>query len=311
MNRPPGRYPVEVDVRLVEETVLRRVEEGPAAARRAFRAERDQLYELADPEAREAGFRALHGRYFRSLGLRRDLDEALARAPTVTAGTRGCRVVGVAASRDEFADLGPDPERRRPPLLLVRMRAVTLLAPELLRRFLARELLHVADLLDPDFGYETSLAAEADKGAFHNLLLRRYRTLWGTSVDGRLVAAGELSAAAEAERRMEFLRVFPMLAGESDRVFDRFFSGPRPTHAELAAFAAEPGGHAAAAGRCPLCGMACSRPHPAPRSLQPEAMAAIRGDFPEWEPERGLCLQCADLYAAAALPSRSLEAGPR
>ena len=65
-------------------------------------------------------------------------------------------------------------------------------------------------------------------------------------------------------------------------------------HVELLAFASRPGGQAA--DRCPLCQMPGSAP--CLPTLESTALARIHEDFPGWQPESGICVRCAELYAA-------------
>jgi hypothetical protein len=100
---------------------------------------------------------------------------------------------------------------------------------------LRHELLHVADMLDPGFGYEPRMGAGApllDHGR-----QERYRVLWDTYVEGRLVRSGVAPAIVRAERLREFTRAFPALGTRTAAAFERFFDAPRCTHAELVAVA--------------------------------------------------------------------------
>ncbi len=295
-------YPLEFDPQLVEEAVLRAVESAPPADRRSFREERNPLYELPEDETRERSFRRLHGRWFVRLGLADPVRRALADEPSLAAGTSRCLVLPVVKAAQEYADLQPDRRGDGPPTLLLALRVTTLLDPGRLLPFLRRELLHVADMLDPEFGFERELPPLDGSRALENLLRQRYRTLWDATVDGRLQARHHLEPGAAEARRREFHRTFPMLAATTDTWFDHFFDGPRPTHAELVAFATAPGrpSDSAPAGRCPLCRMPTPALHSDPGALARPTLTSIHRDFPAWCPDHGICLQCADLYRAAA-----------
>ena len=55
------------DPGLVDEAVLLSERTAPRDAARAFRRERDRVYDIADPDEREAAFQALHLRWFARL----------------------------------------------------------------------------------------------------------------------------------------------------------------------------------------------------------------------------------------------------
>jgi hypothetical protein len=198
---------------------------------------------------------------------------------------------------DAGADLLVGPSVR---LLRLLLAPETLLAPAALLPFLRRELQHVADMLDPRFGYAPHLPAVAGGPAYERLLRDRYRVLWDVTVDGRLVRAGLLEPAVRQARRREFLAAFSGLADAEER-FAQLFADPAPTHAGLTAFVLATARGARPGGACALCGFPTSDLEPDPAALAAETGGEIAADFPEWTAAEGCCRQCADLYRARAL----------
>jgi hypothetical protein len=291
---------VEYEPRLVEEATLLALR--GAEAEPAFRRQRDRLYEIADPEVREAEFRALHTAWFERLGLGRTIGQALGERMSAVRAARACVVAYAASPRQEGAELFVRPpeegtreaDRRS---VVLRLRPGRLLAAPQLLEFLRHELLHIADMLDPRFAYEPWLSA-SDAGPAHRELLKdRYRVLWDAYIDGRLSRLGWAPAGVRAERLSDFGRAFPVLGERAEAAFERFFSAASLRHAELAAFAVDP---ESGPGCCPLCRFPTHTFEPRPESLPSAVRERIGSDFPEWEPAAGLCLQCADLYRARA-----------
>jgi len=70
---------VEYEPALVEASALIAIRGH--ARERAFHQQRDPLYEVADPEARDRAFVALHGRWFRELGLAEPLLFSMIQRP--------------------------------------------------------------------------------------------------------------------------------------------------------------------------------------------------------------------------------------
>lgn len=299
-----GELVIEYEPRLVEEAVFVAVRGRPVE--REFRRERDRLYDVPDPEEREAGFRALHAAWFERLGLGQGIDRALQEQPSVTACVGRCLVACAPARRDEGAELfvaSASGTGLPPRVVVIRLRPETLATRERLRLLLRRELLHIADMLDPRFGYEPRFHGSAVGPARERLLLDRYRVLWEAFVDGRLVRRGWAPAAIRAERLTDFARAFEVLGERMGAAFERFFDGVSATHAELAAFAADPEGPLGGARggprtgeRCPLCGFPTTAFEPDPDRLPQEVRQRIRASFPAWDPADGLCRQCGDLY---------------
>jgi hypothetical protein len=228
---------------LMEEAVLLVEPTLPAADRRAFRRERDRIYEVVEPADREARFTAFHQRWFVRLELYHGVERVVAERPELAARLDDCRVVPAAKRTDEGADLLDRVALGHPgapPLLVMRLRPATLVEPDVLRLLLRHELTHVWDMLDPAFGYERVLPGCEDGPAHDNILRDRYRVLWDVSIDGRLVRAGLGDEAMRVVRWREFAATFPMLGSRARGAFEDWFDRLTPTHAALMAFALRP-----------------------------------------------------------------------
>lgn len=229
-----GRLDPEFDPRLVEAAVLEALRGH--AGERDFHAEREVLYDIVEPEPREAAFEALHARWFGRLALDRAFHRALAEHPEIAARCRRCLVARARGRREEVADLLVAPDER--PTLVVLVTPGTVAVPERLHVFLRRELLRVGDMLDPGFGYDPAPPAGVAGGAWERPVRDAYRVLWDAYVDGRLVRRGVLPATARRDRLGDFVRAFRHLGADAEAAFERFFGGQRLTHAELLAFTA-------------------------------------------------------------------------
>jgi hypothetical protein len=308
---------MEWEPRLVEEAVLAALPGRREAT--DFRRERDRLYEIRDPEARETAFRDLHGTWFERLDLGRPLLRAVEEQASIAAATCVCRVASARSRKEEGAELfvgpvaaGESPRARR--WVVIRLRPEAFGAPDHLLRFLRHELFHIADMLDPRFAYEPGLPP-APAGPAHEALQReRYRVLWDAAIDGRLARLGRAPASVRADRLEEFRRTFPMLDPHTDEAFRRFFDGHGHTHALFVAVATGPDGLAdhgmsgprpqtsgpRVGERCPICRFPTHAFEADPERLPPDVVARIRADFPVWDAAQGLCRQCADLYRTRA-----------
>lgn len=308
---------VEYEPGLVEEAVL--VAPRGQPEERAFRRERDLLYEIRDAEARETAFRKFHVAWFQRLDLGRPVGQALGEQPAIAAGTKRCRIAPARSRQEEGAELfvrAVAAGRSGPSCrwVVIRLRPQALSAPDALLQFLRHELFHIADMLDSRFGYEPHLPPSPAGPAHERLLQDRYRVLWDTVIDGRLARLGWAPAAVRAERLRDFLRAFPMLGPRTEEAFARFFDGATCAHADLVAFAARsdslgeespqprpPSPKPRPGERCPLCRFPTHAFEADPLGLSAEVIGNILADFPAWEPAHGLCRQCADLYRARCL----------
>jgi len=290
---------------LVEEAVLLAERSGTTEDRRTFRRERDRLYEIAEVDQREAGFRSLHRQWFMRGGLHLIVEQIVAERADVAARVTDGRVLRALTRREEGADLI---DQVRPgsadlkPLLVLRLQPATLLASDTLSALLHHELMHVGDMLDPSFGYERALPASDDGPSADNIVRDRYRVLWDVTIDGRLARAGRASDGVRAARWREFSATFSMLGSRCQDVFDEWFDRVQPAHPMLSAFAQAPNGPLSTrptdARRCPLCRFPVASLDPRPERLSPDRKAAIEADYPAWSIDQGLCPQCLDLYEA-------------
>lgn len=228
----PRALEPEYESGLVEAAVLAAMAARTTDAR--LGAARERLYEIADPEAREAAFTAFHARWFERLGLCRPFLDALAERAWIGARCGRWLVIRARAERDEAADLLAT--AGAPPTLVVRVTAETVAAPERLRQRLRRELLHVEDMLDPAFGYQPALPDDVAGTPEEWRIREGYRVLWDTWVDGRLARLGQAPAELRQVRFHEFASTFPGLGESAGAWFDRFFDAPALTHADLLAF---------------------------------------------------------------------------
>jgi hypothetical protein len=169
-----------------------------------------------------------------------------------------------------------------------------------LNALLHHELTHVADMLDPMFGYRRELPPSTDGPSADNILRDRYRVLWDTTIDGRMARAGRAGAMGRELRWREFATTFGMLEDACGAAFERWFAEDHPTHEQMLAFATSPGGDTQArmSGRCPVCRFPVFALD-ARADAMPQAVAdAIRAEQPHWRLSDGLCSQCFDLYEA-------------
>ncbi len=295
---------VEVDRELLDQVAARdlhALEGTPLAVRHRIAA--NVLYRERDEAKREEGFARLNLQLFEHRGHADAVHEAFREAPRAARALEKVLVLKASQRRDEDVDLVPGETTT----LRMRLTADRFAEGSGLRAYLARQLVQVGDLLDPAFGYVRTerLAANPTEDG---LLRDRYRLFWELTVLGRLGATPERER-EERRLRGELDALYARLPAASRvSIFERFTRGPRPAHAELLAVARDLAKLCALAGvahdpaasgphlggACPLCGFPTHAWRSTP--LAPPVLRDVLRDFPRWEPERGLCDRCADLY---------------
>ncbi|MBI4584131.1 MAG: hypothetical protein HY717_08920 [Planctomycetes bacterium] len=310
---------IEIDPQLVEEAVSLAMRRRPQSS---YWQEREALYEIEEPERREAEFNRLNQRFFDDLSLGAPIFQALSEQHLIAQGVQKGRVLRSLARKEEGAELfvNPAPSRGEGETvrsLAIRLAPQSLLDPEVLLPFLRHELFHIADMLDPSFQYDPELPEVEGGSTRVKLILNRYRVLWDTVIDGRLCRRGTAAAKARELRQREFCGEFALLGEKAALEFGRWFECERPSHPELLKFAADPltaGGHAATGATtffCPLCQGLGTNALSSGLAL-PESLASeIRRDAPRWQPVQGLCQQCLDLYKSRPLSRAAADALPK
>ncbi len=296
---------LEVADPLIEKAVRLAVTGRPDEA--AFHRQREEIYSIEDPEALEEGFRQLHRRWFLASSLEDPFWGALAEAAGVEGAIARWCVSEASRAPEEGAELYVSPnqelsdqERR---VLVLRLLPETLVDRDRLFWLLRRELLHVADMVDPAFAYQPRLPTVAVGPVHDDLLRTRYAVLWSTTVVGRIDRRGQAPEGTKGTARTRFLRAFSMLGEQAEEIFEHLFLGERPSHGDLVRLAREPretAGKAPGVGiRCPVCGSPTYLRETGD-SLEGEVVAHLREEKPHWRPEQGLCPRCADLYRVRA-----------
>lgn len=277
---------VEAVVRMALDDARRRGDERLEAA---YHRQADGLYALP-PGEREAGFHALHRRWFRELGIEGRLGAVLARHGALLARLAALRLVPAAGADDEGAELGaPGTHGRR---ALVRLRPRRALESTL-EPFLDHELTRLADRLDPAFGEDPSALARVPAPR-RRVVEARMRLAWATSVDGRLARRGLVPLADRGEHRRRLEASFALEGGALEALLERLWAGIRPSYAELLALAGRAGGRQPGT-PCPVCGFpTCAWAE----GVGPALAEAVRAEAPWWDPAQGLCMRCVEGYLA-------------
>lgn len=305
--------------RLIEEAVFLAQHDSNISAE--IQERRNHIYEIADIDERDRRFNELNRACFDRLGLGKVIGQSLQEQSLIGAHVERGFVVGATQAKEEGAELFVAPDdvknghgRRTLRLLL---RPETLLNEEALRPFLRHELFHISDMLDPAFAYEPTLPKAEGGPTYDTLITGRYRVLWDVTIAGRMARGGWCAAAFRDRELNDFRHAFPMLDGQCEERFERFFDAAEPRHKELAAFAFDPraatdsvSNQAVAGTHCSLCRFPTHAFEPEPANLGTEVLAEIKKDFPDWTPARGLCGQCADLYRGRQMSMAALKLLP-
>lgn len=270
---------------------------------RRFQAERERCYRVLDPDERATAFARVHLSWFAEWGIEKFLAATAARFPVLDGALSALAFRQACGKNEEGAELYCDAGGQR--RSMVSLRPERFADEPSLTRFLHHELAHLADMVDPGFGYSPHLERTGQTASQLRLTRERYRVLWAVSIDGRLIRRGIETVADEGRRRSEFDRAFAFLPeARRGELFAALWSGRLATHSELLELASDPrglqGSHAPVPGAdCPLCGFPAFEWTGA-ASLKPAARERIQAEFPAWRETDAVCARCAEMYNAIA-----------
>ncbi|NUM53803.1 MAG: hypothetical protein HUU46_09195 [Candidatus Hydrogenedentes bacterium] len=228
-----GSSYVQCDPQLIELTVHAAVR--GAALEHEYQDAREACYESPDSEARERAFVALNQEWFARLCLAAPVLKVIEECPDVSARTARCILAPAYRARDECAELyghTPLPCAGKP-TMVIRLRPESFARPDEMTGLLRHELMHISDILDPAFGYDPSPQQFLHDDGVPTVLRDRYRVLWDTYIDGRLVQEGRGAGIPYERRRTEFCLVFKMLDPLNIAAFDKVFGAVELTHRQI------------------------------------------------------------------------------
>lgn len=301
-------YRFEYQSTLVEAAVLRAITHHPKE--KEFWKERNQNYQYANEEERENALQKSHKRWFEILDLGRPLREVFKTWPLLATETKQCLLIKASSRYQEGAELyvtpiSPDVSPRERRSIVIQLTPEFFSQAQQLLTFLRRELLHIVDMLNPDFGYEPDFPKAPAGPTFNSIFQERYRILWDITIDGRLCQKNWLPLGDRDKHLSIFKRAFPLPENKAEELFSHFFAGTSHTHAELVSFAQKPHEWLNEAysephsekGVCSLCSFPSFDLITHPAEISSDLTVKIKKDFPNWEKTDPVCQQCIHLYS--------------
>lgn len=233
---------IEYDPGLVEHAVFLAIRADSDLERKLHEI-LDPCYDIEDEEHRNSAFERTYAAWFGRLELDRLITDLISERPLIAEHVDKCVIREAARKRDEYAELfvQPDasPDGSVSRTLLIQICPESLVQSTRLVPYLRREFLHVADMLDEGFGYVPVIDGGAV--ATQNLIRDRFRVLWDTYVEGRLIRQGKVTPNHKERLRSQFERAFTVGGSKpQSSLFDRIVGLERVTHGQLLEWARDP-----------------------------------------------------------------------
>jgi len=289
---------------------------GDLALYKEYHEKRDAIYEMEE-ESRPRKFRELDSDFFNRLGCDVYIKEIFDEYPDIKEKIESVHVRRATTRQNEGSNVVDEGRK-----VIIR------LYPEIfiegineIRRVIRHELMHVSDMMNKEFNYNVN--EEFSPSPMEERIMRdRYRLFWDISVDGRLVNKGLETTATRDERKREFDSFFSKIPEDSrDLIFTKMWVAEEPmahdTMVELSkdtnkVLALAAGGRSSEeliedtkklgplpGTTCTLCGFP-SFDWVEEAAEDEDIVKILKEDFPDWEPQDGVCSRCAEYYKVKA-----------
>jgi hypothetical protein len=276
----------------------------PSLQLHRFHAERVLVYGVLDPDEKTDRFNQHNLRWFREWGMEKFFAGAVDQLPLLGRHLHVMAFRKARRSGEEGAELYVHAAGKRHGVM--GLRAESLDRERILHDYLARELMHLSDMVDPGFGYSPKLPDSGPAIFCERLVCDRYRLLWNISIEGRLARRESGDANRERSLRADFERAFSFWEeGRRTETFRTIWNDPSPRHETLMGISADPRDVASAHGSvpgaaCPLCGFP-TFDWASFATVHPRTVKAVRADYPNWKLADGACSRCIEIYDATSL----------
>lgn len=262
-----------------------------------FHQEREQVYS-GEQVGREEAFAGVYEKYFSQLGLKsffEDFHRQYASFPK----NNICSFIRPARSRkSEGVELYV---RSNAKTMVTSLQIDWVCDLTFLGAYLRHEWQRVDDMLNPEFRYDACASLEADHEIEENLNRDRYRILWDLNIAVRLENQSKASYLSRNGLESQFRRAFlGWREDECKRILYAVCSSGLRTQQELIQWASVKrrrfysGGQAPQ--QCPLCSFTSYGLVTMGEKKWENVQALIRASYPAWNPDDGVCPQCAELF---------------
>ncbi len=308
---------LEFDPSLIEEVIFSelksREEKGDFTLTLDYHSCIDPIYEKFPLDERPSQFKKIEWDFFQKLGLPKLIKEIFDEFPELEKKACGGVIAKAANNFDEGAYLtkGMNQESGQKKIV-VKLMPDRFMAIPYLKKLVRHELMHASDMLSETYSYRDERLG--GNPMEESIVKERYCTFWDIYVDSRLITKGKETLSDKAGRYAEFDALYRKIPDEVKiAIFDVLWQDEHLTHDKILSLAKDvnelikisdglPIKHSLKkkktilpGAQCPLCQF---RTYQWAEGIEQDAYLVneIKKDFPDWEPEDGVCGQCVEAY---------------
>lgn len=308
---------LEFDPSLIEEVIFRelkaREERGDFKFILEYHSCIDPVYENFPLEERPSQFKKIEWDFFKKIEFPKAVKEIFDEFPELEGRVAGGVIAKAVNPFDEGSYLtkGMNQEAGQK-RIVVKLLSDRFQEIPYLKKVVRHELMHASDMLSESYGYRDERLG--GNPMEESIVRERYSTFWDIFVDGRLIRKGRETISDKESRYREFESLYKKIPDEVKiAVFDVLWQEESLTHDKILRLAKDvnevikisdglpvrqilkkkknifPGA------QCPLCKF---RTYHWVENIEQDAYLVneIKEDFPDWEPEDGVCGQCIEAY---------------
>lgn len=308
---------LEFDPALIEEVIFgelkAREEKGDFSFTLEYHSCIDPVYENFPSEERPSQFRKIEWDFFKKLGVSKAIKEIFDEFSEFEEKAAGGVIARAVNPFDEGSYLTKGMNQD-----VGLKRIVVKLLPDrfqdipYLRKLVRHELMHASDMLSEAYGYRDERLG--GNPMEESIVKERYSVFWDIYIDSRLIRKEKETVSDKEGRYLEFEALYKKIPDEVKRaIFDVLWQDESFTHDKILRLAKDanevikisdgltivpsykrkktisPGA------QCPLCQF---RTYHWAENVEQDAylVGVIKKDFPNWEPDDGVCGQCVEAY---------------
>lgn len=308
---------IEFDPNLIEEAIFRELkvkeEKGDYTLTNEYHALTDPVYENFPLDERPAQFKKIEWDFFKKLGFFNLIKESFDEFPDLEGKVIGGVITKAKNPFDEGSSLtkgpgeGTEQKRIIVKLLIDRFQEIAYL-----KKLIRHELMHVSDMLSESFDYKDErLGCNPME---ESIITERYSIFWDIFVDSRLIRKEKETISDKEGRYAEFESLYKKIPTEiKAAIFNVLWQDECLTHNKILELAKDvnkvikiseglPIKHVQKmkktllpGAQCPLCQF---RTYNWVENLNHDSYIIdnIKRDFPDWEPDDGVCERCIEVY---------------
>jgi predicted CopG family antitoxin len=279
-------------------TATYHTEAGDHELVRRFHEQKDAIYDRARKSQRNVAFQEFYEKQFLDLGLDTFFSDLLREFPCLR--QQDLKFLGrrVWSRKEEGVELYVHGDVRN---VIAKLQAIRMKNLGGLATYLRHELLHISDMLDPDFAYVPNAELGGNNEVEDNLIRDRFRVLWDLYVASRIKNWGHEILFSLRKHEALIDRAFSSWQPkEREKIVGDMLCGEPKTQGDLLGIASGRStsqGTVHVAEKCSLCGfLSLDDMGDWTEGDVASVIDVIQKDRPDWDPAMKSCRQCFEMY---------------